>query len=303
MTAACPSGCGSRQTFTGNSSQIVQITKVFLQTVATGDMSLARLQINDIAVLLVEPSATQQKIIRRQLQDVGVSKLILHDNGSAALQDMQSSPPDVVISALYLPDMTGTELVHQMRNNAATESIGFILISSETRFRYLDPIRQAGVIAILPKPFDSQELRVAMHNTLNFIEPSGLDSSSFTPEELQVLIVDDSAMARKHVRRVLQTLGIEQFSEAEDGQQAVSMLADNYYDLVVTDYNMPNMDGRELVDHIRNASSQASIPVLMVTSEANDNRLAAVQQAGVSAICDKPFGVDTVRSLVQQFFC
>ena len=91
-------------------------------------------------------------------------------------------------------------------------------------------------------------------------------------------------------------------NRATDGQHAVDMLTEQYFDLVVTDYNMPNMDGRELVDHIRNVSSQASVPVLMVTSEENENRLAAVQQSGVSAICDKPFGVDTVRSLVQQIF-
>jgi two-component system chemotaxis response regulator CheY len=178
--------------------------------------------------------------------------------------------------------------------------MGFILISSETRFRYLDPIRQAGVIAILPKPFDAGELKVAMANTLNFIDPAAMSLESFTPEDLNVLVVDDSSLARKHIKRVLRSIGVEQFTDATDGLEAARILENQYFDLVVTDYNMPNMDGQELIDHIRKHSSQASVPVLMVTSEDNDNRLAAVQKAGVSAICDKPFAADTVRDLVQQ---
>lgn len=263
-------------------------------------MSIEQLKIENIVVMLVEPSSTQQKIIRNQLKEVGITSIIVHENGNETLADLTESNPDVVISALYLPDMTGTDLVHRMRENEDTEDIGFILISSETRFRYLDPIRQAGVIAILPKPFDTEELRVAMYNTLDYIEPAELKTDDFSIEELSVLVVDDSSMARKHIKRILASMGIENFTEAVDGMDAMQKLADQYFDLVVTDYNMPNMDGKELVDHIRNASTQSSVPVLMVTSEENENRLAAVQQSGVSAICDKPFGVDTVRSIVQQ---
>ena len=113
-------------------------------------MSMEALQISDIVVLLVEPSATQQKIISKQLNQVGIENIILKNNGQETLDNLVSLKPDVVISALYLPDMTGTELVHRMRENSETSEMGFILISSETRFRYLDPIRQAGVIAFRP---------------------------------------------------------------------------------------------------------------------------------------------------------
>jgi len=263
-------------------------------------MSTEALQISDIVVVLVEPSATQQKIISKQLNEVGIANIIHKNNGQETLDNLVNLKPDVVISALYLPDMTGTDLVHRMRENEETSDMGFILISSETRFRYLDPIRQAGVIAILPKPFDADELKLAMANTLNFIDPAAMTLENFSPEDMHVLVVDDSSLARKHIKRVLGSIGIEQFTEAEDGLEATKILEDHYFDLVVTDYNMPNMDGQELVDHIRKNSSQASVPVLMVTSEDNDNRLAAVQKAGVSAICDKPFAADTVKELIQQ---
>lgn len=258
------------------------------------------MQTNELLVQLVEPSATQQRIIAGLLTEIGVTNIVVTPSGDAALEQMRRQQPDLVISSLYLPDMTGTDLVHIMRGETQLADTPFILISSETRFRYLDPIRQSGAVAILPKPFDLNELRIAIDSTLEYLDPEKLELDIFSPEELRVLMVDDSPLARKHIRHVLESLGIEQIAEAQDGVEAMEQINNNYFDLVVTDYNMPHMDGKELVDHIRNHSNQPSVPVLMVTSEENENRLAAVQRAGVSAICDKPFDIKTVKDLVQK---
>lgn len=257
------------------------------------------MHISDLSVLLVEPSSTQQRIIRNHLQDIGIDKISCHNNAHSALDEMQSYTPDLVISAMHMEDMTGTELVQNMRMHDITLDIPFMLISSETSFHYLDPIRQAGAIAILPKPFELEQLKRALNNTLDFIAPSELSAETgLATEDLKVLVVDDSFTARRHISRVLNNLGIENITEAKDGKEAVKIIADNFFDLIVTDYNMPQMDGKELVEHIRNQSGQASIPVLMVSSESDENRLAAVQQAGVSAICDKPFEPDNVKQLL-----
>lgn len=258
------------------------------------------MHLEELLVLLIEPSPTQCRAIQRQFSQLGIEQIITVNTGQEALRAMRDEHPDIVISALYLSDMTGTDLVHTMRNDPNLSKLAFMLISSETRFRYLDPIRQAGAVAILPKPFNLADLRIAMNSVVEYIDPDQLELDDFCPEDLEVLVVDDSNMARKHIIRVLNAMGIELITEAQDGSEAVEIIANNYFDLVVTDYNMPNMDGKELVDHIRTASNQASIPVLMVTSEENESRLAAVQQAGVSAICDKPFETSVVRNLVQK---
>ncbi|MDH5359658.1 MAG: response regulator, partial [Gammaproteobacteria bacterium] len=168
------------------------------------------------------------------------------------------------------------------------------------RFQALDPIRQAGAVAILPKPFAEEQLRAALYSTLDLIDPKELELEDFSADELKVLIVDDSRMARRHIRRVLESMGIEQITEAEDGAAAIPVLNEKFFDLVVTDYNMPEMDGDALVQHIRTQSNQSSVPVLMVTSEQNDVRLAAARQAGVSALSDKPFEPGNIRALITQ---
>lgn len=262
-------------------------------------MSESEFTIDSISVLLIEPSSMQRKIIMGFLGDIGVKNIEHFESGREALAEMAKIGPDLVISALYLPDITGTDVIETMRAEKNLQDIPFMLISSETSFRVLDPIRQAGVIAILPKPFDIAQLRQALLSTINYLDPGELETRTFASEELNVLVVDDSLTARKHISRVLKNMGIEQLTEARNGVEAMALINENFYDLIVTDYNMPEMDGQELVKRVRGGSNQASIPILMVSSEEDDSRLAAVQQAGVSAICDKPFESDTVKKLIE----
>ncbi len=263
-------------------------------------MEMGGIAISDLLVMLVEPSSTQQRIVQQRLAELGVSDSIVVENGTEALKEMLSQQPDLVISAFYLPDMTGTELVYAMREEEALQDTAFMLVSSETRIHCLDPVRQAGALAILPKPFTNEELRVAISATLDFLAPDSLHLANYDPESVEVLIVDDSALSRKHIRRVLSSMGMEKFTEAGDGAEALALLQERYFDLVVTDYNMPNMNGKELIDQIRSSDTQPSIPVLMVTSERNRKTLAAIQQAGVSAICDKPFEPGTIKAFIEQ---
>ncbi len=263
---------------------------------------MSDITLGDMLVTLVEPSDVQQRIIHRYLEQIGVQKVQTANSGGAALDQMHRHPTELVISAMHLPDMTGTDLVHTMRADEALKEIAFLLVSSETNIRLLDPIRQAGAIAILPKPFALVDLKRALNATLEYYTPSEANLGSYDIESLQVLIVDDSRMARNHIRRLLANMGIEHFAEAENGRYAIELIEQNFYDLVVTDYNMPEVDGNELTTYIREHSTQRSIPILMVTSEHDSKRLAAVEQAGVSAICDKPFETASVRTLLKGFF-
>lgn len=95
-------------------------------------------------------------------------------------------------------------------------------------------------------------------------------------------------------------MGINEIITANDGKQGVDIFSANQdaFDLIVTDYNMPVMDGQELIRFIRHDMGNTLIPILMVTSEDNELRLNNIQQSGVSAICDKPFEPQTVKEML-----
>jgi two-component system chemotaxis response regulator CheY len=127
-----------------------------------------------------------------------------------------------------------------------------------------------------------------------------IDLEMFDPRTLRVLVTDDSRMARKHISKTLNTMGIEDIQFAENGREAIELLAQSEFDLIVTDYNMPEMDGRELTDTVRQDPELAHIPILMVSSNSEDSQLSNIAQEGVDAICGKPFEPSVVRKLLAQ---
>jgi two-component system chemotaxis response regulator CheY len=175
-----------------------------------------------------------------------------------------------------------------------------MLISSESDFNILDAIRQAGVVAILPKPFAHQDLKNALRSTIEFIDPQEISLQHYDIENVRVLVVDDSNLARKHICRVLNNMGIQLITQAVDGKQGAEIFAENQdsFDLIITDYNMPIMDGQAMIQYIRKEIGNTFIPILMVTSEDNETRLSNVYRSGVSGICDKPFNPETVKEML-----
>ncbi|MEW5769333.1 MAG: response regulator [Pseudomonadota bacterium] len=255
--------------------------------------------ISELPALVVEPSAMQAKILTAALAQEQVVSIEHVETGAAALAWLEQHPHALVVSAFYLPDMTGADLIGAMRASPDLESTSFILVSSESRFHVLDPVRQSGASSILPKPFTQAQFRTAIRATLDLLNADeSLEEVSGDLEMLRVLLVDDSAIARKYVRQALSNLGIKTFVEAGNGREAVQQLEHTAVDLVVTDYNMPEMDGQALIAHIRTQSWQKSVPVLMVTSETNQSRLAAVEALGVVGMCDKPLEPAMLRGLI-----
>lgn len=262
------------------------------------------IELHNLSVCLAEPSNVQANIIVNHLTAIGITHLSRVPNGREAVAALEwDIAPDLMMSALYLPDMTGTDLIYAIRNHASHGSMPFMLISSETNPHNLEDVRQAGITAILPKPFNRAQLSIAIKNTLDFLNADEVrdEVANLHLSDFKVLIVDDSKVSRRHIRNVLEKIGFERFTEVVDGREAIPLIDSVLYDLVVTDYHMPNIDGLALVDYIRHRSIQSSVPILMVSSEQNQERLAAVMEAGVSAICDKPFETNLVRSLVKEF--
>ncbi|KKM99385.1 hypothetical protein LCGC14_1148400 [marine sediment metagenome] len=119
-------------------------------------------------------------------------------------------------------------------------------------------------------------------------------------DDISILIVDDSSTSRNHIARIFSSMGISNIDQVENGLEAVAQLQEKDYELIVTDLNMPEMDGNELVHHIRTEMNNTTTPIMMLTTENNEARLGEVEQAGVSAILNKPFDPTTIREMMHR---
>ena len=129
----------------------------------------------------------------------------------------------------------------------------------------------------------------------------------FSPEgaldkNMKVLVVDDFSTMRRIVKNLLRDLGFTNISEADDGNTALPMLKDGNFDFVVTDWNMPGMQGIDLLKAIRADSNLSHIPVLMVTAEAKKEQIIMAAQAGVNGYIVKPFTAATLNTKLDKIF-
>ena len=112
---------------------------------------------------------------------------------------------------------------------------------------------------------------------------------------MKILVVDDFSTMRRIVKNLLKQLGYVNIDEAEDGAQAYEKAKDGSYGFIVSDWNMPNMDGLDLVKSVRANPDIKDLPILMVTAEAEKDKVIAAIQAGVNNYIVKPFTGDTLK--------
>jgi|TARA_B110000211_G_scaffold133030_2_gene152586 two-component system, chemotaxis family, chemotaxis protein CheY len=129
----------------------------------------------------------------------------------------------------------------------------------------------------------------------------------FSPEgaldkNMKVLVVDDFSTMRRIIKNLLRDLGFTNISEADDGSTALPMLKEGDFDFVVTDWNMPGMQGIDLLKAIRADSKLSHIPVLMVTAEAKKEQIVMAAQAGVNGYIVKPFTAATLNTKLDKIF-
>jgi two-component system chemotaxis response regulator CheY len=115
----------------------------------------------------------------------------------------------------------------------------------------------------------------------------------------KVLVVDDSGVMRKIIVRALNTCGVTDVVEAGDGVEALAKLNAASFDLVMTDWNMPNKNGLQLLQEIRSGGN--AVPVIMITTEAEGSRVKEAIQAGVNDYLTKPFENDVLKSKIDKF--
>jgi len=265
-----------------------------------------------VTVLIVEPSRVQASIIRSYLQQNGISSVDPVPDMKSAVEAIRAHRPQAVISAMFLADGSGVELAQRTAAELPDNAPGFVLVTSQTHTDESDAHGQGPRIQLLQKPFRAEQMLQALQmvkrtegsETITDVpavtntRPPGKRNRS----DLKVLIADDSSTARMKVRSVLQQLGFSQFVEVPDGAYAIAIAAKERCDLIVTDYNMPLMDGRALVSYLKQNVATSSIPIMMVTTESDSQALDPVRKLGVVAIFRKAFPAEEVAPILDSLF-
>ncbi len=121
-------------------------------------------------------------------------------------------------------------------------------------------------------------------------------------KNMKILIVDDFSTMRRIIKNLLRDLGFNNTSEADDGTSALPMLQAGSFDFLVTDWNMPGMQGIDLLKAVRADAKLAKLPVLMVTAESKREQIVEAAQAGVSGYVVKPFTAVTLKEKIDKIF-
>ena len=269
----------------------------------------------DANVLFVDDSAVARRAIARVLDKLGVRH---HQatNGEEAWQKLQAiasqaqsdgthfAPPAAGDSHRCgnaadgrLPARAARAIRSALRRRAGGHAHG-VVASSGTRHgaefgrrrlcTEVQPGRPCGYAApdvARPIPFNSAQLEAPM-----------------TQHNCKFLVVDDFATMRRIIRNLLKELGFSNVDEAEDGVTALAKLRSDRFDFVVSDWNMPNMTGIDLLRTIRADEQLKSLPVLMVTAEAKKENIIAAAQAGASGYVVKPFTAATLDEKLKRIF-
>lgn len=119
---------------------------------------------------------------------------------------------------------------------------------------------------------------------------------------MRILAVDDFSTMRRIVRNILRQLGYNNITEAEDGASALEQLKQSKVDFIISDWNMPNMTGLELLKAVRADANLKDIPVLLVTAEALKENVVEAVKSGVNGYIVKPFTAETLKEKIDVIF-
>ena len=121
-------------------------------------------------------------------------------------------------------------------------------------------------------------------------------------KDMKILVVDDFSTMRRIIKNLLRDLGYTNTSDADDGTTALPMLQNGRFDFLVTDWNMPGMQGIDLLKAVRADEKLATLPVLMVTAESKRDQIIEAAQAGVNGYIVKPFTAQTLEEKINKIF-
>ena len=259
-------------------------------------------------ILIVDDSKATIATLSKMLNSLGFQNLHTFLGGQEALQYLDLTTKgrerkiDFAITDWNMPNMSGLELFQKYQKNSLLGKIPFLLATAEDREVNINQAVAAGISEYLIKPFEITELKKKIARAYRSSQELRLP-----PSDTRFMIVDDfDSMLKIHVNAI-KALGYNSFFCAKDGEAALIELKQGFhdaipYDIMITDWHMPKMDGIELVKHCRADVFLHNIPVLMVSGDGDQvNQTNAIKE-GVDEFLAKPYTAEVFKERLQKIY-
>ncbi len=243
-------------------------------------------------ILLVDDSSATRKLCTMFLRPLQAQ---IDEAASAeeALDKTSSGSYDLVVTDVEMPGMDGLELCARLKREAKTRAMPVLVVSTLDTDADIDRGFEAGATRYLPKPFTQEEFCRTV---------GGMLQQNLQRREQVILVVDDSETVRGIVERALAEAGFPVL-KARNGRDALDVLescGDNPPSLILSDLNMPEMDGWELCAAVRSDARWAALPYVTMSTQADRGTMRRLMEHGASSFLTKPFSADQLLVLVEK---
>lgn len=242
-----------------------------------------------MCVLVADDSRIARDVVVdgiKQVQKHRYIEVLVANNGAEALEYLRKRKVDLAFVDIHMPELDGVRLIQEV-SGTLSENCLLVAMSTDVRDETENVLRKLGVYHFLPKPFTKEDV-------------SGLIWTYVTiSTEYPVLVVDDSATMRNITRKILDSSRFHfDVVEAGSGQEALEIMLTRKFPIVITDYNMPDMDGLELAGAIKGRSSKVHVYMMSTNDETFVERSAAF--IGVAGYLHKPFTAEDIDMMMHR---
>ena len=253
---------------------------------------------DSLKVLVVDDSSMIRKTIRNELEEGGYEVIEAKDGLECLARAACVPPPDLITLDIEMPRLNGFDTCGKLREeryarfftNSKDHQVPVIFVTSNDTMEGRKKGFNLGAVDFVTKPFAKGAILAAVNKLLKPVTLS---------QGLTALVVDDSKIARAVVSAHLKREGLS-IIEVENGVEAFEILSDqdNEIDMVITDLEMPKMDGRELAGKIRNELNMSDLPIIFLTANSDRSELIEVFKAGATDYLIKPFAKEELLARI-----
>ena len=246
-----------------------------------------KLMEDDKKILVVEDSDVQRAVCVDQLKEIGFINIFEAGNGAEALEILKNNNVDLILSDWDMPKMDGLELLKTLKKDSDLQNTPFIFL---TVHDYEDKNREAmvyGAVDYIVKPSSPSDLK----ESIEIIFKRGIRN---------ILIVEDSELQKEICIVQLQQIGFEKITGAANGKEALTHMENNPVDLIVSDWEMPEMDGLELLKAVKGNAKLKDIPFLILTVHDDAEKNQEALNLGALDFIVKPSTPDSLHMKIRK---